>query len=436
MTDDPSSFPWGVVVSLGAIVILLLLSAFFSGSETALTAASRARMHQLEREGDPRASTVNRLRENKERLIGAILLGNNLVNILASALATSVLLTMVGEAAVPIATLVMTLLVLIFSEVLPKTYAINQSDGMALAVSRILSRVVAVLGPITAAINWIVSGILRLMGADVRSIGVADYVDELRGAIELHRGPLEETDEERAMLRSILDLADVEVSEIMTHRRNMISIDIDQPPADIVKEVMAAPFTRIPVWQGEPDNVVGVLHAKDVLRAVQAAAGDAGKIDIQAVAGQPWFIPDTTSLLEQLRAFRSRRGHFALVVDEYGVLQGLVTLEDILEEIVGDIDDEHDVPVAGVRKQANGSFLVDGTVTLRDLNRQFEWNLPDEEASTIAGLVLHEAQRIPKVGQVFTFHGFRFEIMRRQRNQIVLLRVVPPTDEQDPDDTQ
>ncbi len=415
-----------IALNLAAIVLLLVLSGFFSGSETALTAASRARMHQLDQEGNHRARIVNRLRDNKERLIGAILLGNNLVNILASALATSLLLSLVGEGAVPLATLIMTLLVLIFSEVLPKTYAIHHAEKAALAVAPLLRTVVLVLAPIVQTINLVVRGVLRLFGPDFGRVTLSDYRDELRGAIELHRGSDEEIREERAMLRSILDLDNVEVAEIMTHRRNVVAIDADLPAAEIVDAVMDSPFTRIPLWQGDPDNIIGVLHAKDLLRAVKGRHGDPGKLDILAIAAKPWFIPDTTTLLDQLRAFRTRREHFALVVDEYGSLQGVVTLEDILEEIVGDIADEHDVPVAGVRPQPNGSYIVDGTVTIRDLNRRFEWRLPDDKASTIAGLVLHEAQRIPEVGQAFTFYNFRFEILRRQRHQITLLRVTPP----------
>ena len=422
---------FSLLINGAAIVALLVVSAFFSGSETALTAASRARMHQLEHEGNARAHVVNQLREDKERLISAILLGNNLVNILASALMTALFIGLVGEAAVPLATLLMTVLVLIFAEVLPKTYAIHHAESSALRVGSILRAVVIMLAPVSRGITAIVRLMLRAFGADPRGVTVTDYVDELRGAIELHRGPEEETRTERAMLRSILDLTDVEVSEIMTHRRNVAAIEADLPPEQIVQHVLDSPYTRMPIWREEPDNIVGVLHAKDVLRAVQAEGGDLHRVDIRAIAAKPWFIPDSTSLLDQLQAFRTRREHFALVVDEYGDLQGVVTLEDILEEIVGDISDEHDIPVAGVRPQPNGSFIVDGTVTIRDLNRRFEWRLPDEEASTVAGLVLHEARRIPEVGQTYIFYGFRFEILRRQRNQVTSIRITPPTADAD-----
>ncbi|UEM02984.1 HlyC/CorC family transporter [Skermanella rosea] len=427
-------------ITIGAILALLVMSAFFSGSETALTAASKARMHQLEHEGDRRATVVNRLRDDKEKLIGGLLLGNNTVNILASSLATSVLIQLVGDAGVAYATLGMTLMVLIFSEVLPKTYALRHAERTALFVGRPVRFLVMVFSPITAAVNVLVSAVLRAFGSGIENVGVQSNIDELRGAIELHRGEdpgdEEEVRHERAMLRSILDLADVEVMEIMTHRRNLVTIDAGQPPARIVQEVLESPFTRLPLWRDEPDNIVGVLHAKALLREVQANGGDLEKLDIGAIAADPWFIPDTTTLFDQLQEFRRRREHFALVVDEYGSLMGIVTLEDILEEIVGDISDEHDIAVAGVRPQPNGTYIVDGWVTIRDLNREFEWRLPDEEASTIAGLVLYEARRIPDVGQTFSFYGFRFEVLRRQRNQITALRITPPADSEDADDAR
>lgn len=413
-----------------AIAGMLVLSALFSGAETALTAASHPRLAQLERQGSSRARTVNRLRDDKRRLIGAILLGNNLVNIFASVLATGLFIGMFGEGAIPLVTLAMTLLILIFAEVLPKTYALDNADRVALAIGPTMRWVVAVLAPVTQAITFIVGVILKLVGAPHGEGSVFDSEDELRGAIELHRGEdrVEEIEvaQERAMLRSILDLGDVEVSEIMVHRRNVEAIDIDLEMSDIIQAVLTSQYTRLPLWRDNPDNIVGILHAKDLLRALQKHDRSIDRVALDAILSEPWFVPDTTRLLDQLQVFRIRREHFALVVDEYGSLQGVVTLEDILEEIVGDISDEHDLPVPGVRVQTDGSMTVRGMVTLRDLNRRFEWNLPDEEASTIAGLVLREAQRIPEIGQTFSFYGFRFEVMDRQRNQITMVRIRPP----------
>jgi Mg2+/Co2+ transporter CorB len=411
-------------IILGAVFGLVLISAFFSGSETALTATSRARMHELERRGDRRAAVVNVLRRTPERLIGSILLGNNLVNILASALATMVFVQLFGEAGVIYATLVMTTLVLIFGEVLPKTYALSHPDRFALAVSPVLRVLVSVFAPVVMAVEVIVKQALRVLGVDIsKADNVLSAHDELRGVIALQHKEGAVVKEHRDMLGGILNLKELELSDVMVHRTKMHTIDGSLPLNEIIEEVLKSGHTRIPVWTGDPDNIIGVLHAKDLFAALHASGGDASKVDIETISQPPWFVPDTTPVDDQLNAFLRRKSHFAVVVDEYGEVMGLVTLEDILEEIVGDISDEHDVAAAGVRREATGSYVVDGTVPIRDLNRLYDWNLPDEEATTIAGLVIHESQMIPEVGQEFTFHGFRFEVLRKRRHQITLMRI-------------
>ncbi len=415
-----------LIATIAVIAVLIALSGFFSGSETALTAASRARLHHLAQEGSRGAAVVVRLRERKEALLGSLLLGNNLANILASALATSAMIRLFGQAGVVYATVVMTVLVVIFAEVLPKSYAINQPDRTALRVARPVRVVMVLFAPPVRVVQFIVRLTLRLLGIDAVRGGELSAVQELRGAIDLHGREAGVVKHERDMLDSILDLHQVQVADIMIHRKNMQMIDLGQPPAQIVEQVLASAHTRLPLWRDDPENIVGIIHVKDLLRAVSAAGGALEQLDVAAIASEPWFVPETTSLHEQLDAFRARRAHFALVVDEYGVLMGLVTLEDILEEIVGDIRDEHDQAVSGVRPQPDGSYLVDGMVTIRDLNRQFDWHLPDGEAATIAGLVIHEARIIPEVGQAFSFHGFAFHVTRRQRNQITQLRLRPP----------
>jgi Mg2+/Co2+ transporter CorB len=264
---------------------------------------------------------------------------------------------------------------------------------------------------------------------------VGGNVEELRGAIELHRSEgqpqeMDSVDKQRAMLRSILDLEHVDVEEIMTHRKNVEMINVDGEAEQQVQEILNSPYTRIPVYKDEQDNIIGVINVKTLLREIHSVGGDLTKIEITNVMSEPWFVPESTSLSDQLQAFRDRREHFALVVDEYGSFMGIVTLEDILEEIVGEIEDETDEVVSGVRKQPNGSLLVEGMVTIRDLNREFEWNLPDEDYSTIAGLILHEAQAIPEPGQSFTFYGFRFDVVRKQRHQITLVRMMAPSKEE------
>ncbi|MFP3920764.1 MAG: HlyC/CorC family transporter [Dichotomicrobium sp.] len=413
-----------IVLTVVAVIVLLALSGFFSGSETAVTATSRGRMHTLAREGDKRAVAVNRLIENQERFLGTILLGNNLVNVLASALATSLFLQIFGQAGVAYATLVMTALVVIFAEVMPKTYAIGNADRFALTAAPVLAVLVRISAPITAGVQVLVSRILTFITKGQAEDHFSPR-QEIRGAIDLHHRAGHVVKHDRDMLGGVLDLPDLTVSDIMIHRTKMQTINGDEPPEQLVEEVLHSPYTRLPVWQGELDNIVGIIHAKALLRAVQEAEGDMSKIDVLSVASEPWFVPDTTSLKDQLNAFLKKKAHFALVVDEYGEVMGLVTLEDILEEIVGEISDELDIAVSGIRTQPDGSMIVEGTVPIRDLNRLLDWNLPDEEATTIAGLVIHEAETIPEQGQVFRFHGFRFEIVRRQRNKITQLRISP-----------
>ncbi len=413
-------------LSIVVVLICLLLSAFFSGSETALTASSRASMLRLEKQGNPRARIVNLLLASRERLLGALLLGNNAVNIAASSLTAGLLLVWFGEVGILYATLLMTALVVMFAEVLPKTAAFNAPDRIALLVARPMYIIVRLLGPVLLGIEALARRMLKLLGMRLgENHAILSAHEELRGAVDLlHKeGGVEKLD--RDMFGGILDLRELEVSDVMIHRTEMVTVNADEPPAEIVKSVMSAPVTRLPAWRGKPENIVGMLHAKDLLRALHAAGGDPTKVDIAAIMTQPWFVPDTTPLAEQLKAFRRRKTHFALVVDEYGEVMGLVTLEDIIEEIVGDISDEHDVDLPGVRPQLDGSLHVDGSVPIRDLNRAMDWSLPDEEATTIAGLVIHEARSIPDVGQSFTFHGFRFRVLRKSRNRITLLRITP-----------
>src|SRR3954470_14110447 len=412
--------------SIAAIIVCLLLSFVFAGSETALMAFSRARMLRLEKKGNRSAGIVNRLFEARERLIGALLLGNNAVNILASALATSVFLVWFGDVGVLYATAMMTVLVVVFAEVLPKTIAFNAPDRMALLAARPMAFVVRALGPVLAAIEWFVRRLLWLLGISVdEDQPILPAHEEIRGTVDLlHReGSVEKHD--RDMMGGLLDLRELTVADVMVHRTEMATIDAGQSSEEIIAEALKSEYTRIPLWRNTPENIVGILHAKDLLRAIQNADGDVSQIDIMAIALPPWFVPDIRALSEQLKAFRRRKTHFALVVDEYGEVEGLVTLEDILEEIVGDISDEHDIPVPGVRPQPDGSVNVDGSVPIRELNRAMDWNLPDADATTIAGLVIHEARSIPDVGQSFTFHGFRFSVMRKQRTRIPALRITP-----------
>jgi len=414
------------VLILVAIILLIALSAFFNGSETALTAASRARLHALEQEGNARAAVVNRLLSTPEKMIGTILIGNTLVDVLASALASGLAVLLVGEVGVVYATAVMTLLIVIFAAVLPKTYALAYSDRMALFVAPIMRVMTFILNPINVVVEYIVRFFLKLTPTTVDDeANILAAHEEIRGTIELQKIEGSVARHDADMLGGVLDLRDLHVSDIMVHRTKMATIDAEDPPQEIVDELLRSQYTRVPIWRDEPENIIGILHTKDLLTALVRSSGDISNLDIMSFAGEPWFVPDTTPLKDQLNQFLKRKAQMALVVDEYGEVQGLITLEDILEEIVGQIADEHDTQEAAIRVQADGTVNVDGTVTVRDLNRQMGWDLPDEEATTVAGLVIHEAQTIPEPGQVFTFYGYRFEILRKTRNKITALRISP-----------
>jgi Mg2+/Co2+ transporter CorB len=432
---DYSALDTAFWLTAAGILCLLVMSAFFSGSETALTASSRAKLKTQADKGSTGAAAAMKVTEDNERMIGALLLGNNIVNILSASLATALLTRVFGDSGVAVATFVMTALVLIFGEVLPKTVAITFPEPVAVRVAPFIRIMIVVFSPVVSVVRALVRGILRLFGVRANSDGhMLALREEIVGAIALghYEGAVEKEDRDR--LLGALDLGSRTVDAIMRHRRQIEMIDADLPPGDIITRVLASSHTRLPVYRGDEENILGVVHAKDLLREVdRIVRGEEGSVaaidtlDIVKVAMKPYFIPDTTSLDEQMREFLTRRTHFALVVDEYGALQGLITLEDILEEIVGDITDEFDVvhKESALKRAENGDYVVEGAMTIRDLNRAMDWNLPDDEANTVAGLVIHEAQMIPNEKQVFSFHGFRFEVDQKRENRIVKLKMRP-----------
>jgi Mg2+/Co2+ transporter CorB len=418
------------------ILLFLLISAFFSAAETALTAISRARIYQLVMDGNKRAQIVSRLRRNKESMIGTVLLGNNLVNIAASAIATSLSITLFGsESGLVIVTIVMTLMVVIFSEVLPKTYAIQNSERVSLALAPALSFLVKLLYPITHCIQVFIRLILKLFRVDIsKTHTLISGTDVIRGTIELHHREGQMIKQDRDMLGSILDLNDIEVEAVMVHRKNVETIDADLPAGELIKQAVSTMHSRIPLWRGDPDNIIGVLHAKNLIKAMGEHDGLIDNATVMAICNKPWFIPETTSLRAQLLAFRSKRQHFAFVVDEYGAWQGIVTLEDIIEEIVGNIDDEHDEATVDIVKIGDNAYSVNGGMTLRDINRHLDWNLPDDHASTVGGLLIHEIQAIPTIGQRFELFGYRFIVLETDATHITRLRIekldnVPPPED-------
>ena len=420
-------------ITAGSILCLLVLSGYFSGSETALTAASRGKLRAQAEKGSRGADTALKITEDNERLIGSVLLGNNLVNILAASLATALFTRLFGESGVALATLVMTLLVLIFAEVLPKTYAITNAEVAASRTAPIIVWVVKVFSPVVSAVRWLVRLILRGFGVQTDPDShILAVRDEIAGALYLGQseGVVEKEDRDRIL--GALDLGERAVEEIMLHRSRIEMIDAEADPEAILDQCLKSNHTRLPLYRDDPDNIVGVVHAKDLLRAMhslvtsseEGAAEALRAFDVQSIAREPYFVPETTTLDDQMRQFLRMRSHFALVVDEYGTLQGLITLEDILEEIVGEITDEFDPDAEHpIRKTEDNQFLIDGAMTIRDLNRATDWTLPDDAANTVAGLVIHEAQMIPAIDQTFIFHGFRFQVVARKDNRITKLKI-------------
>lgn len=408
------------------IAVLLFISSFFSLAETGITAASRSKIYRLKLEGSKRAGRVIELLDRKDRLITTILLVNTAVNAGASALTTAFFMATFGNESETIlyATGIMTISILIFSEVLPKVFALKNPEKVALLTAPIVQMFMLILAPITFVAEVIVAFFLRVLGLEKHGMeGVVHGIDALRGAVEFYHSEGDVVKEDKDMLGGVLDLDDTEISSVMKHRKDMESIDLAHSQAEIVTEVLKSQYSRVPVYSGSPENIVGILHSKSLMQALADNAGDASKIDIRSLLMEPWYVPESTSLKEQLIAFREKRQHFALVVDEYGSLMGIITLEDILEEIVGNIHDEYDVDSHVVEDNLDGTFMIDGTMPVRDLNREMNWNLPGDIANTVAGLIITEAQMIPAKGQAFHFYDFRFEIVKKKRNQITKIKV-------------
>ena len=424
------------------ILLFLLISAFFSAAETAMTAISRARIYQLVMEGNKPAQLVSKLRRHKESMIGTVLLGYNMVNIAASVLATSLSIKYFGNGeGLVFTTLLMTFLVVVFTEVLPKTYAIHNAEIVSLRLAPMLQICVTLLYPITRSIQLLIYLLMKIFGVNLaKNTSMVSATDVIRGTIELHHREGKMIKQDRDMLGSILDLNDIFIEEIMIHRTQVETLDVDLPPTEFVAQAVGNMHSRIPLWREEQDNIIGLLHVKNLIKALNEHADPTGATldssEILRLCSKPWFIPETTTLRDQLLAFRSKRQHFAFVVDEYGGWQGVVTLEDIIEEIVGDIEDEHDEGQTDIQKSGDNIYYVSGSVSVRDLNRQLDWNLPDENAATIAGLLIHEVENIPSVGEQFDIHGFSFTVISKEATQITRLRIEKLPDTRLPEDVE
>ena len=415
-------------ILIGSIVGLVILSAFFSGSETSLTSASKPRMHNLAKSGKKNAKIFEDLFRDKELLICTILFANNLVNVLASALATKILIELTNTDGIFYATIIMTLMILVFGELIPKTLALSKADNYALKISPFIRLLVILLYPLTFTLNFIVYILLKIVGVNYSNFKKEEISEkreeELRGAIDLHGE--DSSRDEKNMLKSILDLDEITVGSIMIPRKDIFSLPVKITYNDLLEQLENSPHSRIPIWEKNPENIIGVFHVR---RLISYKNSDSKKFNIKSLCQKPWFIPESTKLDNQLMEFKKRKEHFSIVVDEYGEFLGIVTLEDIIEEIVGDIDDEQDMlktskKVTGIKPISPSSFLVEGNVNIRDLNKELNINLQiNNNVSTVAGLVLYESRTIPKTKQVFSFFDLNFEILKKKNNQITLLKI-------------
>ena len=409
-------------IYLSLIIILVIVSGFFSGSETAITAVSKARIYTKIKQGNKKAKFVEKLINNKEDLISSLLLSNNLVNVLSSALATAFLYKIFGNSGIIYATLLMTFVLVIFAEVLPKTYAINRPTRTSLAIASILTILIRLLSPFVKIINFFVKILLKNLTKKSVQFSNQQIEEELKGAIDLYGKSDSDSKQEKVMLQNVLTLSDTSVDEIMTHRSNIFSINIESPMNIIEKKISESKFTRIPIWENKPENIIGILDSRTII-SDKFLKNSLNKKEIEFLLKKPWFIPESTDLLDQLLAFKNKKEHLALVIDEYGELLGLITLEDIIEEIVGDIVDEIDTPNSHIIEHKDGSIYVEGLVNIRDLNKTYSWDLPDKEASTIGGFIINLSKRIPLYGEIINYESFKFKILSHSRKKIIRLKI-------------
>jgi Mg2+/Co2+ transporter CorB len=408
----------------GVLAVLVVLSAFFSSSETALMSINRYRLMHLARENHGGARLAAKLLEHPDRLIGLILLGNNFVNITASAIATIAFVRLLGEAGVLVATITLTVVILIFAEVAPKTLAAFRPERIALPASYILWPLLRISYPLVRVINFLAGLVLRLFGH--RGGKVNDSAlspEELRTLLE--EGGRLIPDSHRKMLLNILALEEARVEDIMVPRNEIHALDLDTDPGSLRKELAEFPFSRVVIYRGSLDHVVGVLNLRNMLDLRGTNELTAGLIETRM--RKPYFVPEGTRLPQQLVEFQRLQRRSALVVDEYGEILGLVTLADILEEIVGDFTTAPKQSSRRLELQPDGSLLVDGRIAVHSLNRRLGWNLPTDDANTLSGLIVSHLEALPQAGDEMEIDGFVMRLQQVQDNVIRLVRVVPPS---------
>lgn len=420
------------IIIISIIVFLLALAGLISATETAITATSPGRIQQLVSEGNKKAKILKRILKIKEKVISTLLIGNSISNTLCTTLATSVFIEVFGDdTGTLLSSIVMSFIIIVFSEVVPKAMAVAKPEKLALFAAPGLVLFMRLLAPVNKMLLFIVKFAFKIFKIDHKQ----DFsgADEVRGVIEHQLSEGNVVKDDRDMLGGILDIRNLIVGDIMIHRSKINSINVDQPQNEIIKFALSCGHTRIPVWQNDPDNIIGILHIRELLKSLEQLKGNAATLNIQSMLTPPWFVSNHSLVTQQLQAFRERQSHLACVVDEYGELQGIITLEDILEEIVGQIYDEHDIGRNKIVRISSKEYTIDGTVTVRDVNRELNWNIPDSGATTIAGFLINEMQRIPGKGESIIVDNLKIIVKTKSSNRIKTVKVYVQKDKEEKD---
>ena len=403
-----------VIIKILAIIILLLLSALSSGSETALTEVSKQRAFRQRDKGAKNANFILKIKDFKDEFITGILLANNLFNILATALMTELLVSEFGGLGVTVATIFMTLMIVIFSEVTPKIFAINKPMTFALRVSKFFYFYTKLIKPIVNLINKISNKIIKIIGLNLNADQSKIIEEEFEGAVQLQKQYSKDGEYEADYMSNILELKKLKVDELMTHRNEILYINLDDPYKQNLKIISTSAYTRIPVIKGNFNNLIGIFDIRDLLKD---SSMEESNESIERNTSQPVYIPQNKLAMKQLIDFKSSREHMVLIVDEYGEIQGLITLEDIIEEIIGEIFDETDTDETYLEKIDDSNYLFNGNASVREINRSLDINLPDQFV-TLSGLIHDLAKEIPKVGKVFYVGDIKLQIISRSINKI------------------
>ena len=412
--------PIGILVA--ALIFLIFLSAFFSGSETGLVSLNRYRLRHLAKTRHRGAVRANDLLKKPDRLIGLILLGNNFVNILASSLATVIGLRLYGNIGIAIATGLLTLVILVFAEVTPKTLAILHPERFAFPATFFLSPLLKILYPFVWLVNLVANNFIRLFGVKVNTADNQDVsIEELRMVVNEAGAMIPRRHQK--MLTNILDLEKVTVDDIMVPRNELSGIDLEKDMDDILNQIANSQHTRLPVYRGDINNIVGLLHIKNVMNLFKQ--NELAKEDLELWIREAYFVPEGTPLQTQLLNFQREKRRIGLVVDEYGDVMGLVTLEDILEEIVGEFTTDPSTHIREVHRQKDGTFLVDGSANIRELNRVMHWKLPTDGPKTFSGLITEHMESIPEPGTSLMLSGYPVEIVQTKGNIVKTAQINP-----------